>query len=534
MAAALDKDNPLAPGTIIDGKFRVDKSIGEGAVGVVMRAKHLKLGQPVAIKFLLPRMLSEAVVVERFAREARASASLTSEHVARILDVGSTEATGPYIVMEYLSGETVSDAVKRLGQLPIADSCTYMMEVCDALIEAHGKGIIHRDLKPANLFLAKRPNRKTIVKVLDFGISKIGADGLGGADGIELTMASSILGTPLYMAPEQISSSRSVDGRADLWSCGVCLHRMLCGAVPFDADSLPMLAAKVLKELPPDLSLLRSDVPRELAQVVIKCLQRDVTKRWQNATELMNALSRFGAPRTISSTSNPMLNPDELETIRRRRPIRTSGSSGRSRSSAPPPPPPHDDDPGFQPEDEMETQDLAAIARHLGQKRPSYRPSHGQGQGQGHDPGAAFEDDAVETRQIDPAELPTRRGAQSRPAPAQKTPTPTPPPPMATHHMRERPIVVVHPPSHAPSHPPQMPMMSSSSPTHQHQQPQQQSQMMMMPPGVQSSSYPSRNQPTVQSRRRQEDNQRYLWFWIALFVAIVSLTLSAKMAGCFG
>lgn len=413
----------LAPGTVIDGKFRLEKVIGEGAVGVVMKAQHLLLGTPVAMKFLLPRMLSEAVVVERFAREARASASLTSEHVARILDVGATSSTGPYMVMEYLSGETVSDTIKRRGHLPVGEACSYMVQVCEALAEAHGKGIVHRDLKPANLFLATRPNNKTTVKVLDFGISKVSEAG----DGAELTLASSILGTPLYMAPEQISSSRGVDGRADLWSFGVCLHRMLCGSVPFDADSLPMLAAKVLKEKPPNLSVLRPEIPRELSALVLKCLERDVNRRWQTATELMNALSKYALS---SSGESPALREDpseartlmadEMATIRRQRTSLPAAARGRPPPEGRLPPPAL---PAI-PADAMETNDLhrppivaaappptgsVGVDRlNRGAPRP---PAPSQTLASPQSPESPSESEFQATRAFHPQELPTQRNS---------------------------------------------------------------------------------------------------------------------------
>ena len=289
------------PGSVIAGRYRIEKMLGEGAVGMVVRALDLETGTQVALKFLLPRMQTDPVVVERFGREARASALITSEHVARVFDVGSTAETGPYIVMEYLSGETVSDALKRLKMLPVADACWFMIQVCEALSEAHTRGIIHRDLKPANLFITTRPNGTNLVKVLDFGISKMGGDAISVGDG-ELTMASTILGTPLYMAPEQIASSKTVDGRADVWSCGVCLHRMLCGVVPFDADSLPALGAKLLTTKPPNLHALRPAVPRELAAIVLRCLERDVAARWQSAAELADALEPFSGRRRKRSS----------------------------------------------------------------------------------------------------------------------------------------------------------------------------------------------------------------------------------------
>jgi eukaryotic-like serine/threonine-protein kinase len=310
---------PTDPGTVVDDKFRVERVLGEGGMGVVVQAVHLRLGTTVALKFLLPSALADRTVVERFTREARAAASLKSEHVARVIDVGSTKGM-PYMVMEYLDGETVSEALKRRGRFSIEESCSTIIQACDALAEAHALGIIHRDLKPANLFLAKSSNGKTIVKVLDFGISK--TVDLESSRSSELTTTTSMLGTPHYMSPEQMISSRGVDARADLWSCGVCLFRMLSDDLPFDADSLPTLMHLVLQGGAPDVRTLRPDTPPGLAALVARCLERDVGARWSSAKDLASALAPYAEPagRPQSRVSHVNLARVEMPTRAEARP----------------------------------------------------------------------------------------------------------------------------------------------------------------------------------------------------------------------
>ena len=276
-------DLPTTPGAVVDDRYRVEAVIGEGSMGIVVRAKHLKLGTKVALKFLLPEMVDEQVLLGRFAREAKVAAQLTSDHVARVIDVGTLESGSPYMVMEYLSGETLAKVVKREGQLSIADACGYMIQVCSALAEAHGLGITHRDLKPANLFLADRPNGTQIVKVLDFGISKIVASSTA------LTNPAAVLGTPMYMAPEQLTAPSGVDARADIWSCGVCLYWMLTGAAPFEVKNLIELKMRLQRGPTPNVLAVRPDVPQELADVIRRCLEIDVEKRWPSAAALAAA-----------------------------------------------------------------------------------------------------------------------------------------------------------------------------------------------------------------------------------------------------
>nr|HMR07207.1 serine/threonine-protein kinase [Polyangiaceae bacterium] len=215
-------------GDILAGKFRVEKLLGSGGMGMVVAAHHLQLDEPVAIKFLLPEALTNAAAVGRFAREARAATKIKSEHVVRIIDIGSFDSGEPYIVMEYLNGQDLSQLLAARGPLPPDEVAEYILQACEAIVEAHVLGIVHRDLKPANLFVAARMDGTPLVKVLDFGISKVST----GPD-LSLTETSALMGSPLYMSPEQMASAKSVDARTDIWALGVILYELVTGKPPF-------------------------------------------------------------------------------------------------------------------------------------------------------------------------------------------------------------------------------------------------------------------------------------------------------------
>jgi eukaryotic-like serine/threonine-protein kinase len=282
----------IPPGTILAGKYRVESVIGSGGMGVVVAATHLELHQRVAVKFLHPNALENEEVAARFVREARAAVKIKSEHVARVIDVGRLEDGAPYMVMEYLEGHDLGE-VKHGELIPIEDAIDYVIQACDAMAEAHAGGIVHRDLKPANLFLTMGADGTPVVKVLDFGISKVSLPDMAS---LSLTKTSTAMGSPLYMSPEQMRSAKTVDRRTDIWSLGVILFELLTGKMPFMADSLPELCAKILAEEPRPLRELRPDVPEGLEAVVLRCLEKDATKRYGNVAELTLALAPF-APR---------------------------------------------------------------------------------------------------------------------------------------------------------------------------------------------------------------------------------------------
>jgi len=288
-------------GTVLAGKYRVERVLGAGGMGVVVAAHHIGLNTKVAIKFLLPEMLRSREIVARFAREAQAAVRITNEHVARVFDVGTLETGAPYMVMEYLDGGDLDGWLKQRGALPIEQAVEFVLQACIAVAEAHGLGIVHRDLKPANLFCVRRSDGQLSIKVLDFGISKM--TGVGGMDssGMGVTRTSAMLGTPLYMSPEHLKSSKTADAQSDIWSLGVILFELLAGKVPFDAESVADLAVKLATEPPSSLRGFRPDVPAGLEAIVFKCLERDKARRYRNVAQLAVALLPFAPTRARAS-----------------------------------------------------------------------------------------------------------------------------------------------------------------------------------------------------------------------------------------
>lgn len=278
-------------GSILGGKYLVEGILGQGGMGVVVSARHMELDQRVAIKCLLAHAQSVPEIVERFTREARAAAKIHGEHVARVIDVGRFDDGTPFMVMEHLKGRDLADELANTGPLPVPDAVRYLLETCEALSQAHALRIVHRDLKPSNLFLAEQPGRRPIVKVLDFGISKV-IDPTGSA----LTKTASVMGTPYYMSPEQLLSSKSVDERSDIWALGVILYELLAGRPPFVAETAPEIVAQVLQNAPEPLNAVRGDVPPALAEIIARCMRSKVPERFANVAELAQALMPFAAP----------------------------------------------------------------------------------------------------------------------------------------------------------------------------------------------------------------------------------------------
>ena len=287
-------------GDILAGKYRVERILGAGGMGVVVAAHHVQLDKRVAIKFLLPEALSSAEAVERFAREARAAVKITSEHVARVIDVGTLDTGAPYMVMEFLEGHDLAHWVRLRGPLPLEQTVDFVLQACEALAEAHALGIIHRDLKPANLFIVRGADAMHSVKVLDFGISKATGQAASGRD-VGLTRTAAVMGSPLYMSPEQMAESRSVDMRTDLWAIGVVLYELLTGRVPFDGETLPEVCVKISSHAPPPLRTLRPDLPAAVEAIILRCLEKDRARRYANVGELAMALVEFGPPRARTS-----------------------------------------------------------------------------------------------------------------------------------------------------------------------------------------------------------------------------------------
>jgi serine/threonine protein kinase len=284
----------LREGDLLAGKYRVERVLGAGGMGVVVAAHHQGLDTKVAIKLLLPEMLDQKDVVARFAREARAAARITSEHVARVFDVGALEDGAPYMVMEFLDGSDLSEWLKRSGPLPVTQAVGFVLQACEAVAEAHRVGIVHRDLKPANLFCVRRPDGSLFIKVLDFGISKLAT--IGGQSG-SMTATAALMGTPFYMSPEQMDSAREVDGRTDIWALGIVLFELLTGNRPFGGQTMPEVCLRIATHPAPKVRQQRADVPAGLEAAILKCLEKQRTERFSTVAEMVAALAPFAEPR---------------------------------------------------------------------------------------------------------------------------------------------------------------------------------------------------------------------------------------------
>jgi serine/threonine protein kinase len=309
---------PVPVGELVAGKYRVERVIGRGGMGVVVAAMHEKLRQRVAIKMLLPEARASQNALARFLREARAAAAIRGEHVARVLDVGELEEGAPYIVMEYLEGRDLAAILAEGGPLPPEEAVGYILQACEAIAEAHGAGIVHRDLKPSNLFLTLRPDGTPLVKVLDFGISKalLATAGEG-----TLTTASSFVGSPIYAPPEQLVAAHDVDGRADIWSLGTILYESLAGRPPYVGDSVVHVASKIFHEPPASLAELKPELPEGLVTAVMKCLGKKPEDRYPDVHALAEAIAPYApkgaisaerVARIVRASSNPTSGPSPL------------------------------------------------------------------------------------------------------------------------------------------------------------------------------------------------------------------------------
>jgi serine/threonine-protein kinase len=277
-------------GEVLAGKYRVEGVIGVGGMGAVVEAWHVDLETKVAIKILLPDKLGYPDAVSRFAREAKASARIASDHVVRVHDVGTLPSGAPYYVMEHLEGKDLSVWLSQRGPVSVERAVDFVLQTCLALADAHGLGIVHRDLKPANLFCVQRTDGKPFLKVLDFGISKISELDAPAS----VTSASTMIGSPCYMSPEQMQSSRDVDKRTDVWALGVIAYELLTGQLPFVGKTLGETLFKVATQQAPSVRELRPDTPEPLAAAIARCLEKDRDARFPDVAQLAAAVEPFG------------------------------------------------------------------------------------------------------------------------------------------------------------------------------------------------------------------------------------------------
>jgi serine/threonine-protein kinase len=277
---------------VFDGRYRVGHLIGRGGMAYVVSATHVQLGLLVAIKLLRPEGREYPEVVARFLREGRASARILSDHVARVFDVGDGPY-GPFLVMEHLQGRDLESVLLEEGPLRVERAVDYVLQAGEAIAEAHRVGVIHRDVKPANIFLARRADGSSSVKVLDFGISKLTSDGPDGPSA-RATDPSLFMGSPPYVSPEQATSPRDVDARTDIWALGATLYELLVGEPPFGLGPGPaiLIRAKTLQS--PRLSSVRPDVPPALDAAIARCLAVDLSERFASVSEFAHAIAECG------------------------------------------------------------------------------------------------------------------------------------------------------------------------------------------------------------------------------------------------
>lgn len=268
--------------TVLNERYRLEKRLGEGGMGIVYLARHVVIDKPVAIKLLRSECTSDSALVTRFVLEARAATQIGHPNIVDVTDFGTHNGQS-YFVMEFLAGATLASEIETRGAIPPGRAMRIVKQICHALAAAHKKGIVHRDLKPENIFLVEHQHKSDVVKVLDFGVAKM-------AEGPRLTRVGSLFGTPEHMSPEQ-ARGEDVDARSDIYSLGVIFYEMLTGQVPFSSETVMGTISKHLYTAPRPLREIRADIPAALEALTLKALQKDRLLRPQTMDEFVAALA---------------------------------------------------------------------------------------------------------------------------------------------------------------------------------------------------------------------------------------------------
>ena len=347
---AVTPDAPVREGEVLAGRYRVERVLAVGGMGVVVAAKHVQLGHRVAVK-VLTHNAGSSQSNARFLTEAKASALLRSEHVVHVSDVGTLDNGQPFMVMDLLEGADLAEVLDKEGRLPVDRAVDYVLQASEGLAEAHAARIVHRDLKPGNLFRARRPDGSDLIKVLDFGVSKAHSQDVR-AEGT-VTTTDAVFGSPFYMSPEQMQSATTADERSDIWSLGVVLYELLTQRMPFEAESMAGLAVKIAMEPPIRLLSVLPDAPPELEAVIFKCLAKNPQERYPNVAELAADLEPFSptsrerverVQRLVFGATNPPRNVPSAPSLRKLLPAGAetlgpldAGSSSSFAARLPPP-----------------------------------------------------------------------------------------------------------------------------------------------------------------------------------------------------
>lgn len=332
-------------GSVIRGKYRILGKVGQGGMGAVYMALHLAFDEVRALKVIAPQLMSDELFVKRFTQEAVVTRKLQHPNAVRVDDIDEAEDGRPFIVMEYIEGESLKKLIQEQGAIPVPRVCAVIKQAAAALEAAHGLGMVHRDIKPDNIVLVKRPEGEQ-AKVLDFGIAKIKEARAGATSGMTLTGTGVVIGTPQYMSPEQAMGKRGneLDGRSDLYSLGVVMYQMLTGDLPFKADTtMEMLIAHIQKP-PTPIRTLRPELqlPDAIANVVMRTLEKNPDARPADARALIEEIEQaekeivpMGATRVVRPTT--VVSPGAAP--RAQAAVRAGGGPASSPAAAPQPRP---------------------------------------------------------------------------------------------------------------------------------------------------------------------------------------------------
>ncbi len=323
---------PNLVGRRIGGRYVIRGVLGEGGMGTVYEAEHLGLGRMVAVKVLNPVQARKHVAVKRFQQEARAAGSIGHPNICEVYDLGTLEDGCPFLVMERLFGQTLSERIAAQGGLPVQEIIDILVQVLSGLIAAHDKGVVHRDIKPENVFLAKRPGCPDIAKLLDFGVSKFVAGAPGDEEELNLTRTGMVMGTPYYMSPEQARGDRNLDARVDVYATGVMMYEALAGRRPFVAPNYNALLMQIITTAPRPIRELRPDVPPAVEAVLMRAMAKSRSDRYQTAADFQRDFVALRERRSMPAPAPPPPAPPPPPTPEERQ--RAPKVKGRARPSA--------------------------------------------------------------------------------------------------------------------------------------------------------------------------------------------------------